>query len=80
MLHARKDYQRIQDPENKIPGEEPVFLLRASDLNAPLVVAYWADVAESNGADQTIIKSARMHAAQMLAWQARHGKKIPDMP
>jgi hypothetical protein len=79
MLHARKDYNRIQDPENIIPAEEPVFLLRAQDLNAPMVVAYWADTAEQNGAAPEIVLSARKHAAQMLAWQARHGKKVPDL-
>lgn len=26
MLHARDDYNRIQDPENKIPENEPVFI------------------------------------------------------
>lgn len=29
MKHAGEDYNRIQDPENKIPADEPVFLLRA---------------------------------------------------
>lgn len=33
MLHARKDYMRIQDPENKIPQDEPVFLLELFQLN-----------------------------------------------
>lgn len=32
MIHARPDYNRIQDPENKIPEDEPVFLLRAKTL------------------------------------------------
>jgi len=27
MKRAREDYNRIQDPENKIPNGEPVFLI-----------------------------------------------------
>ncbi|KKL64489.1 hypothetical protein LCGC14_2164550 [marine sediment metagenome] len=35
MLYARKDYNKqIQDSENIIPDDEPVFLLRAQDINA----------------------------------------------
>lgn len=41
MIHARNDYKRIQDPENKIPADEPVFLLRAQDQTAADVVRYW---------------------------------------
>lgn len=42
MKHARKDYDRIQDPENKIPTDEPVFLLRGQDASAARTVRYWA--------------------------------------
>ena len=31
MLHAREDYQRIQDPDDKIGEDEPVMLFRAQD-------------------------------------------------
>jgi len=41
MIHARTDYQRIQDPEKKIPAEEPVFLLRAQDQTSAEVVRHW---------------------------------------
>jgi len=35
MKHAREDYNRIQDPDEKIPDNEPVFLLRGQDVLAP---------------------------------------------
>lgn len=41
MIHARNDYQRIQDPQSKIPADEPVFLLRAQDSTAAEVVRFW---------------------------------------
>lgn len=43
MIHARSDYQaRIQDSANKIPDDEPVFLLRAQDATAAATIRYWA--------------------------------------
>jgi len=81
MLHARKDYQeRVQDLANKIPKDEPVFLLRAQDSAAPYAVGFWADMAESSGAAPNIVKAAREQVEAMRAWQEAHGNKIPDMP
>jgi len=80
MKHAREDYNRIQDPENKIPENEPVFLLRAQDKVAPLVVEIWALVAELVGADNHIVEAAFDHSQSMREWQFEHGSKVPDMP
>ena len=52
MKHARKDYNRIQDPENKIPEDEPVFLLRGKDPFAATVVRTYARLCANNGLDQ----------------------------
>lgn len=81
MLHARKDYQeRVQDSENLIPEDEPVFLLRAQDKTAPEVVDAWADWAKEDGAADNIVEAARTHAELMRKWQEVHGSKVPDMP
>ena len=80
MKHARKDYDRFQDPEHRIPEDEPVFLLRAHDMVAPRVVGYWVMVARNAGADVNILKAAEAHARDMVEWQQKHGAKIPDMP
>lgn len=81
MKHARADYNRIQDPENKIPEDEPVFLLRAQDFNAPNTVEYWADQAEAQGAKRNIVLAARQQAKKMRDWQGDFNRvKIPDMP
>ena len=42
MIHARDDYNRIQDPAGLIPADEPVFLLRGQDPAAPNTVDRWA--------------------------------------
>jgi hypothetical protein len=82
MKHAREDYNRIQDPDGKIPEMEPVFLLRGQDICAPLIVTIWAAVAEIEGASPKIVDAARKQADAMRRWQASRltRSKIPDMP
>lgn len=41
MIHSRADYQRVQDPENKIPADEPVFLIRGQDETAADTLQFW---------------------------------------
>lgn len=79
MLHARPDYNRIQDPLGLIPENEPVFLLRASDVSAPAIVEAWAGLAEATGAKKDIVSLARNQAKLMRQWQANHGSKVPDL-
>lgn len=80
MKHARKDYDRIQDPEGLIPEDEPVFFLRAQDIVAPQVVEAWAIAAHNAGAADDIVQHAYEHAQLMRKWQEEHGCKVPDMP
>ena len=82
MLHAREDYMRIQDPEGKIPDDEPVFLLRGQDLAAPDAVRFWADTAAAlHGTyDTDIVERALKQADAMDQWQRDHQSKVPDMP
>ncbi len=78
MKHARPDYQRIQDPENKIPEDEPVFLIRGQDKIGAATVRMWAELALAAGADPAMVASAWNHAKEMDLWQAKHGK-VPDL-
>lgn len=80
MIHARSDYMHIQDNTGKIGVEEPVFLLRAKDLNAPRTLRFWANYLEETGGDQTAIDSVRRHAKLMEKWQMENGCKMPDTP
>lgn len=82
MIHSRDDYQRIQDPSNKIPEDEPVFLMRAQDRFAALAILYYADVVAAE-AERTHdhrlrrhAEQARAHAHRMEAWPTR---KTPDL-
>ena len=78
MRHARDDYNRIQDPANKIPIDEPVFLLRAQDMLAPGLLAIWANELLIRGGSNDRAKEAIDHAQRMIAWQELHGCKLPD--
>ena len=77
MKHARADYDRIQDPANKIPDDEPVFLLRAQDACAVQHVKDYADHIELRGASPEMVAMVREHAKKMEAWPT---KKLPDLP
>lgn len=74
MKHARPDYDRIQDPINQIPKDEPVFLLRAQDETAAATVRFWASL-NSQG-DPQAVELARRHARLMDAWPK---KKVADV-
>lgn len=77
MIHARNDYNRIQDPENLIGEDEPVFLLRAKDLTAPAIVRQWAAAQRMNPkTDGRIIKKAENWANVMETWQLLNATKV----
>jgi len=88
MLHARKDYQRIQDPalENPdlipngstpIAADEPVFLLRAKDKTASQIVRAWAKAQlDYKDFDPEAVKLALDHADLMDQWPT---KKTADV-
>ena len=81
MRHARKDYDRIQDPAGLIPEDEPVFLLRGKDKAAPRAIRQWAIEAARLGASQAILYAARCQAEAMEDYQRRTGLgQVPDLP
>ena len=82
MKHARADYQRIQDPEGKIPEDEPVFLLRGQDMMAPRTVRFWARAVREflRAPHAPIAVLAEEQAAAMERWQAEHHAKLPNLP
>ena len=75
MKHARDDYNRIQDPESKIPMDEPVFLLRAQDILAEPLLRNYANAARILGQHE-LAQKALDHADRMRDWPT---KKVPDL-
>lgn len=77
MLHARSDYNRIQDPAGLIPADEPVFLIRAQDRIGAGIVWRWADLNDEQGGDPRMSQMARDHAMKMELWKFH---KLADLP
>lgn len=76
MKHAREDYNRIQDPEGKIPADEPVVLLRGQDKLAIEALEVYVMLCEQHQAEEVAAK-IREHLKLMKAWPK---KKVPDLP
>ena len=79
MKHAREDYNRIQDPVGLIAEDEPVFLLRAKDKTAPLIVRQWAAEQKKQGSTDNCIEVAEKWADTMEEWQQKNGCKLADL-
>jgi len=79
MIHARKDYDRIQDPLEKIGKDEPVFLIRAKDRVSADAVRSWASLNWIAGGDIELSRIAIAHACDMEAWQRRNGSKLAGL-
>jgi len=75
MLHARADYQDLKVLDEKIPKDEPVFLIRAQDLAGADTVRYWAIKNRTLGGSAELTKSAIEHAILMDEWPV---KKLAD--
>ncbi|GAF83150.1 unnamed protein product [marine sediment metagenome] len=78
MKHMDDKFNRIQDPDAKIPNDEPVFLLRAQDVTAATAVRIWADLQLlENPTPAGFVKcdKAREWAKEMDLWPK---KKIAD--
>lgn len=75
MIHARKDYNRIQDPLNAkdkgIPKDEPVFLLRAQDILFIPMLTLYALMAETIGCDKDLVQTVIIHRELARLWGPR---------
>ena len=91
MIHARSDYDRIQDPALNDPSllsegsspigkDEPVFLLRASDQAFSDAVVAWMKAHVDAGGDPEVAKAAAKHLGSAIAWQGKNRCKLADAP
>ncbi len=63
---------------NSAHMEEPIFVLRAQDAMAPIVVEMWAHKARGCGASKEKVQGALDTAQAMRDWARTHGSKVPD--
>ncbi len=78
MLHARKDYNfRIQDSDHKIGKDEPVFLLRAQDLNALLALyEYYRILQENDNSCPAIVEGVKRQIGRFINWRKSHTDSV----
>lgn len=78
MKHARADYDRIQDPEGKIPADELVMLFRGQDeLFEAVCVFYAAELLKRYGPRKAKMADVVLqHAILAKEWPK---KKEPDL-
>ncbi len=76
MIHARSDYDPIQDPRGLIPEDEPVVLFRAQDELAVAAVIYYTQLCKNAGLSN-VDDILEPHIEKMLSWPK---KKLPDVP
>lgn len=83
MKHARKDYDRIQDPSNLIPEDEPVMLFRAQDMYAPDALKAYAEHIrhDMQATPEALAVADRVMewAHQMEQYALNHIAKSPDL-
>jgi len=72
MQHARKDYDHIQDPDSKIPDDEPVFLIRGQDPAAQAALAAWVRASQDLAVERDTLIAVNQHAQRMKEWAAEH--------
>lgn len=64
----------------KLAIDEPYFVLRAKDPNAPALVKLWADLRETQYGHYAKLDEARLCAAQMEDWRKAHPNAKPSIP
>lgn len=80
MIHARQDYQHIQDEHGRIGHDEPVILFRAQDQHfIPILVEYANRIRQSAHPDKNILEALELHITRAADWQRRNKTKPPDM-
>lgn len=81
-MNAKRTIEAAQRGEGclgKSAADEPVFVLCARDPFAPRRVLEWArEVEQVLGLNHPKVRAARSDAQEMVEWQERHGRKVPD--
>jgi hypothetical protein len=94
MIHARSDYDRIQDPavdnpsllspgSTPIAPSEPVVLFRAQDKFMPEVLRAYAKMLENQPGYSPALDKVQASVLDFIpvveTWQEAHGCKLPDL-
>lgn len=69
----------VDQDENTIAMDEPIFILRARDSLAPRVLSYYAYLCERAGSSEEHVKSVDLAREVLERWQTTHEKRIPGV-
>ncbi len=78
MIHARQDYNRFQDPLNKIGQDEPVMIFRAQDKHFKKVLRYYSDLLSESG-NYEVACLVEEHIQLAEHWELSNDTKEPDL-
>jgi hypothetical protein len=70
-----KELEKVSGCFSKAADNEPLFVLRAQDKLAPVIVRIWAELAAANGVGLEKVHEAKRLAYEMEQWPAR---RLPD--
>jgi hypothetical protein len=81
MKFNRKDYNDLNQLNEKIGKDEPVFMLRAKDVLAPDILDLYAQELIMSNASEEIVQSVSDQAKEMRKWQNKNKEivKVPDL-
>lgn len=71
-------YKQTDECLKKVRWDEPIFVLRAQDKLAPILVEHWAELAQLLGAPREKTDEAIRLVARMRDWADKNGAKVPD--
>lgn len=71
--------EQVTDDVVDISEDEPLFLLRAQDVNAADRVRDWADKLEAMGGCAMSVRDARERADKMDTWRQDNGGQMPSI-
>jgi hypothetical protein len=63
---------------DKADDDEPLFVLRPTDILAPEIIREWAFRAKKLGSPHEKVEEARRLADQVEDWQIENSRKVPD--
>lgn len=67
-----------KEPGTPIPDDEPIFVLRAQDEEAPETIIDYAKKCERAGSPQEHVNAVMEVYDTFMDWQRTHTTKVPD--
>ncbi len=64
----------------RLADDEPYFVLRAKDPQAPALIEQWADERQARYGAYPKLDEARACAREMRAWKSAHPEAMPSVP